>query len=76
MLDIPIMNIALIVTAGTLGLTGLVFWFVSKMVKGHFEVTKMKTQKEILELEIQKQNNQIKLLEEEGRKYDRIINEK
>ena len=67
---------ALIITLGTLGLTGMVFLFVSKMVKEHFEVTKMKTQKEILELEIQKQNNQIKLLEEENKKYDKIINEK
>ena len=66
---------ALIIAAGTLGLTGLVFLFVSKMVKEHFEVTKMKTQKEILELELQKQNNQIKLLEEESKKYDRIIND-
>ena len=65
---------ALIVAAGTLGITGMVFLFVSKMVKGQFEVNKMKTQKEILELEIQKQNNQIKLLEEENKKYDKIIN--
>jgi len=65
----------LIITLGTLGLIGMVFLFVSKMVKGHFEVVKLKTQKEILELEIQKQNNDIKLLEEESKKYDRIINE-
>ena len=67
---------ALIITLGTLGLTGMVFLFVGKMVKGHFEVLKMKTQKEILELELQKQNNDIKLLEEENKKLDRIINER
>ena len=67
---------ALIITAGVLGLTGMVFLFVSKMVKEHYEVTRMKTQKEILELEIQKQNAHIKLLEEENKKYDRIIDEK
>jgi len=33
-------------------------------------------QKEILELEIQKQNGQIKLFEEESKKYDKIINER
>jgi len=66
---------ALIIAIGTLGLTGMVFLFVSKMVKEHFEITKMKAQKETLELEIQKQNNQIKLLEEENKKYDRMINE-
>ena len=64
---------ALIITAGTLGLIGMIFLFVGKMVKGHFEVTKMKIQKEILELEIQKQNNDIKLLEEENNKYNRIM---
>ena len=66
---------ALIIAAGTLGLVGMIFLFVSKMVKAQFEVTKMKTQKEILELEIQKQNGHLKLLEEENKKYDRIINE-
>jgi len=66
---------ALIISIGTLSLTGMVFLFVSKMVKSHFEVQKMKTQKEILELEIKKQDNEIKLLEEENKKYDRIINE-
>jgi len=68
-------EIALLVTAGTLGLIGIIFLFISKMVKGHFEVQKLKLQKEILELEIQKQNGDIKLLEEEGKKYDKIINE-
>ena len=65
--------IALIITAGTLGLIGVIFLFVSKMVKEEFEVKKMKIQKEILELEIQKQNNQLKLLEEENKNLDKII---
>jgi len=68
--------IALIAVAGALGLIGFIFAFVGKMVKGQQDVTKMKMQKEILELEIQKQNGQIKLLEEEGKKYDKIINER
>jgi hypothetical protein len=33
----------------------------------------MQYQKEILELEVEKQNNQIRLLEEENRKLDKII---
>ncbi|GHU87404.1 hypothetical protein FACS189476_02800 [Spirochaetia bacterium] len=37
------------------------------------ELEKIRCQKEILEFEIQMQNNQIKLLEEENKKYDRII---
>jgi len=69
-------SIALIAVAGALGLIGFVFTFVGKMVKGQQDVTKMKMQKEILELEIQKQNGQIKLFEEEGKKYDKIINER
>jgi len=65
---------ALIIAAGAISLTGIVFLFVSKIVKESLEVSKLKTQKEILELEIKKQNNQIRLLEEEGKKYDKIIN--
>ena len=67
--------IAIVVAAGTLGLIGTIFSFVSKIVKGQQDVIKLKMQKEILELELQKQTNQIKLLEEEGKKYDKIINE-
>ena len=42
--------------------------------KRETELEKIKYQKEILELEIQKQNNEIKLLEAESKKYDQIIN--
>ena len=68
------MEIALIVFGGVLGLTGMVFLFVNKMVKADYEFKNLKTKKEILELEIRKQENQIKLLEEENKKYDRLIN--
>jgi len=66
--------VALIIVIGTLGLISAIFFFVSRIVKGHTEISKMKIQKEILELEIQKQNSQIKLLEEENKKYDKLIN--
>ncbi|MCL1994190.1 MAG: hypothetical protein FWG66_14700 [Spirochaetes bacterium] len=36
----------------------------------------LELQKEILQLEIEKQNGTIKLLEEENSKYDKIINER
>jgi len=68
------MEIALITTIGVLSLTGMVFLFVSKMIKKHSDDKNIKIQKEILELEIKKQENQIRLLEEENRKYDKIIN--
>jgi hypothetical protein len=38
-------------------------------------IRELELQKEILELEIEKQNGQVKLLEEENKKYDKIINE-
>jgi hypothetical protein len=40
-----------------------------------YKSKKLKYQKELLELEIEKQKNELKLLEEENKKYDRIINE-
>jgi hypothetical protein len=39
-------------------------------------IREMELQKEILELEIGKQNSKIKFLEEENKKYDRIIDGK
>jgi len=42
--------------------------------KREMEVEKLKYQKEILELELEKQRNEIRLLEEENRKYDNVIN--
>jgi hypothetical protein len=45
-----------------------------KIVKLVTEKGKLKDQKELLALEIEKQKAQIRLLEEENKKYDRIIN--
>jgi hypothetical protein len=53
----------------------IVFSFIYKVTKNKQEIIKLKYQKDILELELKKQNNQIKLLEEENNKYDKIINE-
>ena len=38
------------------------------------KIRELELQKEILELELKKQDGSIKLLEEENRKYDKIIN--
>jgi TolA-binding protein len=38
------------------------------------KIRELELQKEILELEIEKQNGKVKLLEEENKKYDKIIN--
>ncbi|MDR2150498.1 MAG: hypothetical protein LBO67_06725 [Spirochaetaceae bacterium] len=53
----------------------IVFSFIYKVAKNKQELKRLQYQKEILELEINKQNNQIKLLEEENKKYDKIINQ-
>jgi len=37
------------------------------------KIKELELQKEILQLEIEKQNGNIRLLEEENKKYDRII---
>jgi hypothetical protein len=37
------------------------------------KIRELELQKEILELEIEKQNSTVKLLEEENKKYDKII---
>ena len=49
--------------------------FIGKNVKHkrEIELEKIKCQKEILELEVVKQNNQLRLLEAENKKYDKII---
>jgi hypothetical protein len=39
------------------------------------KIREMELQKEMMELEIKKQDNQVKLLEEENKKLDKIINQ-
>ena len=46
----------------------------NKTLKKETELQKLKYQKEIAELELEKQRNDIKLLQEENKKYDNIIN--
>lgn len=60
------------------GLPAVVLSFVYKNAKNkrEKEIEKLKYQKEILELEERKQSGQLKLLEEENKKLDRIINER
>jgi hypothetical protein len=60
------------------GLPAIVLTFIQKNIKNkrENEIEKIKYQKEILELEIEKENKHIKLLEEENKKLDKIIYEK
>jgi len=57
------------------GLPTLVFFFVRALQRDKTEIERLKIQKEVLELEIKKEEARSKSLEEENRKYDRIIDE-
>jgi hypothetical protein len=51
----------------------IVFLFIYKIKKNKTDIEKLKYEKEVLELEIEKQNNQMKLLAKESEKYDKLI---
>ena len=58
------------------GLPVIVLSFIYKNGKNkrEKEIEKIKYQKEVLELEVKKQNNQMKIFEEENKKLDKLIN--
>jgi hypothetical protein len=66
---------AAIIVILALGLGGMALLMVNKWVKDDNEMKKLKLQKEASEAEIEQMSMKIKLLEEENKKYDRIINE-
>ena len=55
------------------GLPAIIFAFNYKVKKNKHEIEKLKYQKEILELEIQKDAVKIQLLEQENKNLDKII---
>jgi hypothetical protein len=68
-------NIATLIPFAALSIpiVAIVLSFRQKTQKNNIRELELK--KEILELEIEKQNGNIKLLDEENKKYDRIINQ-
>jgi len=54
----------------------IIFGFIYLMRKQKIDIEKLKLQKELKELEIQKDELHIRLLQEENRKYDLIIKDK
>lgn len=56
-----------------IALPGIIFGFIYKTKKDKQDLLKMEYERKMLELEIEKENLHIKLLEEENKKYDRII---
>jgi cell division protein FtsB len=69
------MEIIIALLSVFIGLPAILFTFIYKSKKNKSDIEKLKYQKEILELEIEKENRHIKLLEEENKKLDKIINE-
>jgi hypothetical protein len=67
--------IGTIITILALGIGGMALVMVHKWAKDDTEMKKMKLQKEANEAEIEQMDKKIKLLEEENKKYDRIITE-
>ncbi|MDR2808587.1 MAG: hypothetical protein LBB43_06220 [Spirochaetaceae bacterium] len=65
---------SLIVLAMLVGVPAIIMFSVYKIVKLLAENARIKHQEKLSELEIEKQKNQVKLLEEENKKYDNIIN--
>jgi hypothetical protein len=55
------------------GLPAIVLNFINKSQKNQIE--KIKRQKELLDAEIEKEKIHLRLLEEENKKYDKLINE-
>jgi hypothetical protein len=65
--------IGLIITLAALSIPIIAITLGHKQKFQNSKIKEMELQKEILELEIEKQNSKIKLLEEENKKLDKII---
>lgn len=63
------------IVAGLLGIVGITMPIVYKMDKNNIELEKLKLEKELLVLQKDAEERAIKLLEEENKKYDRLIAE-
>ena len=70
------MNIfQVIALIGIFSISAMVMSFIYKIRTHKDKIKELELQKKIMELEIEKENVKIKSLEEENKKYDRIINE-
>ncbi|MDR1324762.1 MAG: hypothetical protein LBK00_01860 [Treponema sp.] len=57
------------------GAPAIVFSFIGRIKKNNNEVKKLQYQKEMLELELKKEELQLRRLEAESKHYDRLISE-
>jgi hypothetical protein len=57
------------------GMMGGVAWAIVAVIKSyhHYKIKKKETEYKMLELETERQKNKIRILEEENKKYDKII---
>lgn len=68
---IPIVSVLSIFIAAPL----IVFSFIVRVKKNDSELTKLQYQKELLELALKKEELQIRRLEAENKRYDRLLSE-
>jgi cell shape-determining protein MreC len=69
---LPYIGIFIPFVALSIPIIALVLSYGQKTQKN--KIREMELQKEILALELEKQNGRVKLLEEENKKYDRLLN--
>jgi cell shape-determining protein MreC len=65
----------LLIIATILGFAGFVLLLVNKWIKNDHETEKLRLQNEAAKLEIEQTDKKIKLLEEENKKYDKMLTE-
>jgi hypothetical protein len=58
-----------------IGAPAIVFGFIYLNKKGQREIEKLRYQREIMALEVEKERTRLLAIEAESRKYDRIIDE-
>jgi len=66
----------LAILSSLIGIPVIVFGFIYLNIKNKRAIETMKIQKEMLELEVEKERVKVLLLEAENKKYDRIIEER
>jgi len=64
------------ILSSLIGIPVIVFGFIYLNIKSKRAVEMMRIKKEMLELEIEKERMNVRMLEAENMKYDRIINGK
>jgi predicted kinase len=67
--------VGLLITLAVVSIPIVAITFSYRQKAQRNKIRELELQEKILQLEIEKQNTTVKLLEEENRKYDRVISE-